>query len=476
MKRRATALPLAVALVAGGCSLAPVPEVPPIQPSPEWRAEAVGGAATLAVDWWRDFDDSTLDLLIAEALEQNRDLRQAVARLDEARAMARFAGAERLPAVDLDGSTARSRQSSRTSFLPPGVDPISESHRLAASVSFELDLFGRVRNQATAALEDLLSAEHTRDAVRLAVAADVASGYFDLLALDRQVAVTRETIVARRRTEELIRLRFEGGLSSRLDLERARGERAAAEAALPELGQTRHALENRLSILLGRLPGEVGRDRVLESLASPAVPPGLTSELLLRRPDVAAAEARLAAAAARIGVARAALFPSIRLTGYYGRESSDLSELFASGASIWRLAAGLLQPIFDGGRNRALVAAAQARQEQAVIGYLQAAEGAFREVEDALYAVGARRDRRSALAEQVEALTAAQALASDRYAEGEASYLEVLDLERSRLAAELQLAGARRDELGAAVALYRALGGGWRGAVGGGVGPVGGEG
>ena len=224
------------------------------------------------------------------------------------------------------------------------------------------------------------------------------------------------------------------------------------------------------------MPGEVGRDRTLETLESPEVPPGLPSDLLLRRPDVAAAEARLAASAARIGVARAALFPSIRLTGSYGRESGELADLFASGASIWQLAAGLLQPVFDGGRNRSLVAAAQARQQQAVIGYLQTAEGAFREVEDALFAVSARRERRSALAEQVDALTVAKALADDRYAEGEASYLEVLDVERSRLAAELQLAGAYRDELGAAVALYRALGGGWGGVAGGGVEPAGGEG
>lgn len=460
--RQPAAASLVLVVFASGCSLAPAPEVPVLEPAADWRSGAAKEGATVAPDWWTAFGDPTLDSLIVEALEQNRDLRLAVARLDEARALARVAGADRLPAVDLEGSASRSRRSTRTDFLPPGVDPRSDDFRLAASVSFELDLFGRVRNQATAALEELLAVESTRDAVRLAVASDVASAYFGLLALDRQVAVTRETIDARRHTEDLVRLRFEGGLSSRLDLERSRGERAAAEATLPELERTRRSLENRLAILLGRLPGEVVRGGDLESLVAPEVPVGLPSQLLLRRPDVAAAEARLAAAAARIGVARAALFPSIRLTGYYGGESSELGNLFASGASVWQLAAGLLQPIFDGGRNRALVAAAEARQEQAVILYLQTAEGAFREVDDALFAVTTARQRRAALAEHSAALEAALVLARDRYAEGEASYLEVLDVERARLAAGLLLAGARRDELEAAVALFRALGGGWR--------------
>jgi multidrug efflux system outer membrane protein len=173
------------------------------------------------------------------------------------------------------------------------------------------------------------------------------------------------------------------------------------------------------------------------------------------------AEARLAAASARVGQARAALFPSIGLTGYYGRESAELSSLFNPAALVWQAAAGLLQPIFQGGRNRALVAASEARQQQAVIGYLATAEGAFRDVEDALFATQTGRERRTALAEQSAALTAAAAIARDRYQEGESDFLEVLDVERSRLVAELELAAARTEELSAAVDLYRALGGGY---------------
>ncbi|HSM13038.1 MAG TPA: efflux transporter outer membrane subunit [Thermoanaerobaculia bacterium] len=460
----ATARPLAavLALAAAGCSLAPAPEPPPIEPPPAWRETPPPAAASAVADrWWTAFGDPALDALVEEALDNNRDLLAAVARLAESRALAAAAGADRLPSLDLGASTARSRASQATGTLPPGIDATSTRTRVEAGLSFELDLFGRLSNRAEAARQELLAAPYSRDAVRLAVASDVAAAYLDLLALDRQAAVTERTVASRRRAFELIELRYRGGLSSRLDLERTRAERAAAEAVLPELERLRRARENQLALLLGRMPGEVSRERSLESLSAPAVPVGLPSELLLRRPDVAAAEARLAAASARIGVARAALFPTIRLTGAYGRESAELSDLFTPAAAVWRAALGLLQPIFDGGRNRALVAAAEARQEQAVIAYLAAAEGAFRDVEDALVAARTRRDRETALAEQADALARAVELAALRYREGQASLLEYLDVERSRLVAELELAAARRDRLVAAVALYRALGGGW---------------
>ena len=448
--------------VAAGCSLAPAPEPPSLAAHESWRAPG-GRAATAAVsdEWWRDFGDPRLDALEAEGLAANHDLALAISRIEESRALAKAAGADRLPAVALEAGAARTRLSEKSGAVAPGGDPVFDSGRVAASVSFELDLFGRARNQAEAARQDLLAATSTRDAVRLAVVSDIASSYFDLAGLDRQSAVTRETIETRRRNERLVRDRFEGGQVSRLDFERARAERASAEAALPEIERRRRASENRLATLLGGMPRAIERGKELEQIALPEIPVDIPSELLLRRPDVAVAEARLAAASARVGQARAALFPSIGLTGYYGRESTELSSLFHPAALVWQAAAGLLQPIFQGGRNRALVAASRARQEQAVIGYLATAEGAFRDVEDALFANQTRRERRVALAEQSAALTAAAGLARDRYEEGESSFLEVLDVDRSRLVAELELAAARRDELVAAVDLYRALGGGY---------------
>lgn len=454
---------VALALVAAtGCSLAPSPEPPPLASAEGWRSPA--GATprgALSGEWWKSFGDSRLDALVAQGLAANHDLALAMARVEESRALARAAGADRLPAVALAASAARTRLSEKAGGVPPGADLTVDSGRVAATLEFELDLFGRARNQAEAARQDLLAAESTRDAVHLAVASDIAAAYFDLASFDRQAAVTRETVETRRKTEELVRDRFQGGLVSRLDFERARAERAAAEAALPEIERLRRATENRLALLLGGMPGALERGKALEEIVVPAVPEGLPSALLLRRPDVAAAEARLAAASARVGQARAALFPSIGLTGYYGRESTELSSLFHPAALVWQAAAGLLQPIFQGGRNRALVAASKARQSQAVIGYLATAEGAFRDVEDALFATQTGRERSAALAEQSAALTAAAGLARDRYREGESGFLEVLDVERSRLFAELELVAARRDELVAAVDLFRALGGGY---------------
>jgi multidrug efflux system outer membrane protein len=368
--------------------------------------------------WWQAFGDPR-SMRSSDRSAANHDLALAISRIEESRALARIAGADRLPAVGLEAGAARTRLSEESGSVAPGADPVFDSGRIAATASFELDLFGRARNQAEAARQDLLAATSTRDAVRLAVVSDIVTAYFDLAGLDRQAAVTRESIDTRRRTEQLVRDRFEGGLVSRLDLERARAERAAAEAALPEIERRRRATENRLSILLGGMPGAVERGKPLAELVVPVVPADLPSDLLLRRPDVAVAEARLAAASARVGQARAALFPSIGLTASYGRESAELSNLFQPAALVWQVAAGLLQPIFQGGRNRALVAASEARQQQAVIGYLATAEGAFRDVEDALFATRTRRDRRTALAEQSAALTAAAAIARDRYQEGE---------------------------------------------------------
>lgn len=454
---------LALVLVAAaGCSLAPSPEPPPTAAPESWRSPSAGAAeAAVADSWWLAFGDPQLDTLVERGLAANHDLALAISRLEESRALARLAGADRLPSIALEATAARTRRSEESGAVAPGADLETDYGRVAATVAFELDLFGRARNQAEAARQDLLAAAWTRDAVRLAVVSDIATAYFDLAGLDRQAMVTRETVESRQRTEQLVRDRFEGGLVSRLDVERARAERAAAAAALPEIERRRRATENRLAILLGGMPGAIERGKVLEEIAPPEVPAGLPSELLLRRPDIAVAEARLAAASARVGQARAALFPSIGLTGYYGRESAELGNLWNPAALVWQAAAGLLQPIFQGGRNRALVAASEARQEQAVIGYLATAEGAFRDVEDALFATQMRRERRSALAEQSAALGAAAGIARDRYQEGESSFLEVLDVERSRLVAELELSAARRDELVAAVDLYRALGGGF---------------
>jgi multidrug efflux system outer membrane protein len=451
---------------ATGCSLAPSSEPPDLELPQAWRspAEIPADAAvdSVKLDWWTAFDDTTLNALVNEALAANHDIEIAVARVDEARALARVAGADRFPQIDGQASYSKRHASEAAGEVFPGVEQEFERFEVSAIGSFEVDLFGRVRNETAAAKRDLLATEYTREAVRLAVESDVVSTYLELIALDRQADVTRETVESRRRVYQIIKDRYEGGLVSRLDLERARGERASAEATLPEIERQQRATENRLSILLGRMPGPITRGKPLEELVPPAIPAELPSQLLLRRPDVAAAEAQLAATSARIGAARANLFPSINLTGGYGSAATDASDLFSAPALIWNFGAGLLQPIFHGGRNRALVAAAHARQREAIAVYMQTAQGAFQDVEDALFAMTSFHQRRLALQEQSEALTSALGLAGERYREGESSFLDVLDAERSRLVAEIEYAGARRDELRAAVALYHALGGGFQ--------------
>lgn len=465
MRSHHIVIPL-VALLAAGCSLAPSSEPPPVDVPAAWRApvdsSAVAPSDTVSDTWWTAFGDSTLDALVAEALDANQDLMIAVARVDRARALARIAGADRFPQIDVLGAYSKSHQSEAAGNVARGVNPESEAFDASAIATFEVDLFGRVRNQAAAAHEELVATSYARDAIQIAVVSDVVSTYFDLVALDLQAQVTSATVESRRQAYDLIKIRYDGGLVSELDLERARGERASAQAALPEIERLRRATENQLAILLGRMPGPVARGKPIGQLSAPVIPTELPSSLLLRRPDVAAAEAQLAAASARIGAARANLFPSINLAGAYGSASSDLSGLFSGPALAWNFGAALLQPIFHAGRNRALVAAAHAEQREAVAVYLQTAQGAFRDVEDALFAVVSFRDRRVALQEQAEALTNARQLAGDRYREGETNFLDVLDVERSRLVAELEYVGARRDELNAAVELYRALGGGFR--------------
>ena len=471
MKARYALIALPLVMLTGcglapGPSLAPSAEPPAIDVPDSWRspAETIAPAPadTVSDTWWTAFGDSTLDALVAEALDANQDLMIATARVDRARALARVARSEGYPRIDVEGGYSKTRQSQSTGVVPLTADPVSERWDASALGSFELDIFGRIRNEIAAADQDLLTTAYARDAVHLAVVSDVVSTYIDLAALDRQAQVTRETVESRRQVYALIEERYNGGLVSRLDMERARGERASAEAALPEIERRRRETENQLAILLGRMPGPILRGRPIDELAVPTVPADLPSSLLLRRPDIAAAEAQLAAAAARVGVARANLFPSINLTGSYGSASSDLADLFSGPALIWNFGAGLLQPIFHAGRNRALVAASRAEQREAIAGYLQTSQGAFRDVEDALFAVTSFHDRRMALQEQAEALREARTLAGDRYREGETGFLDVLDVERSRLVAELEYAGARGDELNAAVELYRALGGGFR--------------
>lgn len=464
-----------------GCSTWPSWSVWPSYSKPKaelpaaWPAPPVTPAAaqpplqplTPGERWWTLYNDASLDTLVAEAFEHNRDLALAAARVDEARALARVADAQLFPSIDASAQRDRTRSSEVAPIPIPANALERNSYRAQLNISYELDLWGRLRGAGNAARADLLASEAARDTVRVALAADVVRGYFSLLALDEQVVVTRRTLALREDNLKLQRVRNTAGLTNDFQLRQLEAELAAAQAQLPALERSRTAEELTLAVLLGRSPRAIVEANVKRGLQNDTAPPplspeGLPSDLLLRRPDIAQAEQRLVALNARIAAARAAMFPRISLTGYLGSESRALSDLFSGPALIWQLAAGITQPIFQAGRLAGEVDAAKAREQQALAQYQKAVQEAFREVQQALSAQTRAREVFEAEAARAAALRDTLRLARIRYDNGLSSQLEVIDAERNLLAADLNRADALRARRVAAADLVRALGGGWQ--------------
>jgi len=451
---------LVVALLLAGCAVQPDFKRPEIELPAAWP----GGAGAPQARGWSLYGDPQLERLIEEALAANSDLARAVARVDEARALLAQAEAARMPSAGAQFERSRALSSAATGTLPPGVARERNNYRAALEVSYELDLWGRLAAASQAARAELLASEAARDAVRLALAAEVAKTWFALRALDAQVAATRGALALREQGLALQRRRFEGGLISEFELRQLEAEAAAARAQLPALEREREASEAALAVLLGRSPRAILEDRIAraaapEALVAPVAPAGLPSELLLRRPDLVEAESRLAAANARVALARSAYFPSVQLTGALGSESAALANLFSGPAGIWRFAAAVSAPIFSGGRLEAQVDAAAARERQALAAYQSAIRNAFAEVRTALAAQARAAETFAAESERAAALAAALRLARLRYANGVASQLEVIDAERGLLAAEIARHEALRAQRAALADLYRALGG-----------------
>lgn len=475
MKTRIATALLSAAL-AGCVSLAPEYERPAADLPAAWGAPA-GATPAPGERWWTLFGDPALARLVDEALAYNQDLKLAVARVDEARALARIADAERYPAFDASGAADRSRRSESTaSQFPPGTPVTNENYRATLNTSYELDLWGRIRNASEAARAELLATQAAQETVRLTVASDVAQSYFSLVALDAQIVATERLLKLRLDDLDLQKVRYRQGLIAEFDLKQLEAEVASNRAELPTLQRSRDVEEAALTVLLGRSPRAVMESRVQPTAEAPppplVVPEGLPSDLLLRRPDLAEAEQRLISANAQIGVARAQLFPTIKLTGYLGSESASLSDLFTGPAGIWQLAAGLTQPIFQGGRLFGEVEATEARQRQAVAQYQKAVQNAFRDVRQALARQTRSREIFDAEGERIAALQDTLRLARIRYDLGISSQLEVLDAERNLLRAVVSREAALRDQRNAVTDLVRALGGGWDGLPQDGGGPV----
>jgi len=454
---------LLLAVLLAGCSVQPKYEKPAAELPDAWKETA----PRFAEDgrWWRIYQDPELDKTIDEALASNGDLLVAAARVDETRALLSEARSFFWPRIDAVGSVSRQRNSESTAFSPPGIPNEFTTYRAALAVSYEADLFGRLRSNADAARAELEASEASREAVRLALAAQVARSYFSLRSLDEQVALTRQTIVLREDALALQRKRFNGGVISEFELRQLEAEAAVVRAQLPPLEALREREEVGLSVLLGRSPKQVfeGNVKVKVSMdevpGPPAVPSGLPSELLLRRPDLVEAERLLAASNARVGVARAEMFPSIVLTGALGSESSSLSDLFSGPSLIWSLAAGIAQPIFQGGRLKARTEAAEARERAVLAQYQQAIRAAFGEVRAALIAQSRARETYDAESARATALAQTLRLARLRYQNGVSSQLDVIDAERGLLEAQRARIAALHAHRAAVADLFRALGG-----------------
>jgi outer membrane protein, multidrug efflux system len=425
-----------------------------------WKAAEP--ADTLARgEWWKLFADPALDDLIARALVNNQDLRAAVARVEQARAAAGIARSNYWPQLAADGSLLRERTSTTTENTQPETN--TTTYRAPLVASWELDLFGRVRHLTASARAEAEATAANFESIRLALASDVAATYFTLRALDHELALVRDSVGLRRRTRELAQSRFANGTAAELDVARADTELATTEAELAALSNRRATLQNALAVLLGApAPSFDFATRSAQPPTPPIVPVGLPAALLERRPDIAAAERALAAANSRIGVAKAAFFPAISLTGSAGYASGEIDGLFKTDSRIWSIGPSLYLPIFQGGRNRANLARSRAVYDESVAVFRQRVLFAFREVQDALTAARFLGEQSAAQERALTAARRATALAQTRYDAGLVSYLEVIDAQRTSLATErasAQLAGLR---LNTSVALIKALGGGWR--------------
>ena len=464
----AAALLLAAAILAG-CSVGPRYERPDLALPETFRgAEAAGGAETPAAGaeaasladraWWEVVDDPVLARLIDEALRQSHDVRLAAWRVEEARALAGIARSERYPALGASAGVSRGRSSE--AIVPGGAT--TDLYDVNLGVSWEVDLWGRLRHLDDAARARYLATEEGARAVRLSLVAEVATAYFRLRALDQQFAIARRSAGAFTETRDLFERRLAAGLASGLETASAEGSLATTGARVPDLERRIAAQENRLAVLLGRTPYDVPRGAALDDRSlPPEVPAGLPADLLRRRPDLRAAEQELVAANAEVGVATAELFPTLRLTGAFGGLAPEVGELFGVGKT-WSVGAGLLSPVVQGRRLQDQRDAAVARWEQAKVVYEAQVTNAFAEVGTAL---AAYRDLAEVEREQARAVWAyreAVQIANSRYLSGLADYLEVLQAQQQLFPAETALADIRFERLAALVELYRALGGGWQ--------------
>ncbi|WP_163340333.1 efflux transporter outer membrane subunit [Desulfopila sp. IMCC35008] len=440
-----------VLFLLSGCTVGPDylrPEVP----LPEnWRLVPQQAQRFSNLSWWDQYGDPQLSQLITEALDSNLDLAVAAARIEELMGLYGSSRSAQRPKVDGIADWTRSAADGLTADL----------WQLKLSSSWEIDLWGRLRRNSEAAWADMMASEAGRSSLVLSLVASVATAYIDLLNLDRQLEIAHRTTKSRQDALDVFTLRLDAGLVTPMEVAQIRSEYHDAMAVIPQLEQDIAIREHGLCVLLGRNPGPIRRGRVLADLSMPQVPVALPAQILNQRPDIRQAEESLIAANARIGVARAAYFPTISLTGVLGSVSGELSSLLNGSGEVWSLGVPLSLPIFSGGQLKAGVETAEARQKQALLKYRQTILKALQEVEDGLVRQQQIAKLLISFGEKVAALQEYAEMSRLRYEEGYVGYLEILDAQRSLFASELLYTERRAIELQSAVALYKATGGGW---------------
>lgn len=459
--QRRLAAALAVALLAG-CAAGPEDQKPALDIPGGWKAEGPAGTSWPDTTWWRAFGSPQLDRLIRTAQQNNQDIGAAVARVLQADAQARIAGAPLLPSIGATGDASHSVSPERSSSFGGSSRTVTDQLSAGLSASYEIDLWGRNRAVLQSAQASALASRYDRDTVALTVTSSTATTYIQVLEFQDRLAIARDNLANAQQVLDVVLAQERAGAASALDVAQQRTVVAQQKASIPPLEQQRQQSETALALLLGEPPQRLSLERQsLDELDIPAVAPGLPSTLLDRRPDIQNADAQLAAARFNVKEAKAQLFPSIQLTGQGGFQSAALGTLFNSASTLYSLAASLTQPIFEGGALRGEIELSQAQYQELAQTYVKTVLTAFGDVENALIAT-----RQSELAYRAQQEVVAQAreafrLSDAQYRAGAVDLLTVLNAQQSYFLARDQLVQAKSERLQAAVALYRALGGGW---------------
>jgi multidrug efflux system outer membrane protein len=459
MRRAAACI---AAALAAACTVGPDYVKPVVEPPPAWRIDYPQAVDIANTRWWEQFDDPVLNQLMASALRDNRDLVIAAARVDAFIGQLVTTRSQYYPQANYNVNASRNRTTAvGTSPLPPGADPYYALYQGALGAAWQIDLFGRVRRQSEAAQARVYATEQGRRGVVLSVVTSVAASYISLRALDRQLEISRRTADNYADTMRIFRLRHDGGVVSRLEVEQVQSQYQQALAAIPALEQRIAAQENLLAVLQGRNPYPIPRGRSIDDLALPGIPADLPASLLARRPDILQAEQDLLAANADIGAARALYYPQLSLTGSLGSISAAFSDFLTTPSIAWSAIAGLAGPLFTAGAIAGQVASAEAASTGTLAAYQQTVLNAFRETNDALTGTIRKRQESAAQLQRVTSLREYARLSRIKFNNGYASYLEVLYAENELFAAELASVQSYADSCTQLVEVYKAMGGGW---------------